>query len=359
METFLLLSLPLLTFWIGFMLFPKLIKYLHKIEQVDTPDIRKKHGKITATSGGILFILIGLVLLFINYDSFIFLTILFCGAIMGVIGFWDDRKDVSARLKFGFQLILSTPIIFLTGPFPITSIIGVNVNETFDYGFTIIGFIGFVNAFNLMDGINGLAGIIAIYSFTILGLFGITTGNSSLTISALSLAGIMAAFLHFNVNKDVIFMGDTGSLFIGFVLGGLILFATNMDSTSNLYPPFVSLMLLPLLDSIRVYLQRIMGKKSPFAADRTHFHHILKNIGFTNTHILIIAILIIFIFQIEVEVLNSFHFKSATIFILQFITYNLIMITFGWLEKRRFTQLKNRIEQSENEIKSIRYNQAA
>lgn len=359
METFLLLSLPLLTFWIGFMLFPKMIKYLHKIEQVDTPDIRKKHGKITATSGGILFILIGLVLLFINYDSFIFLTILFCGAIMGVIGFWDDRKDVSARLKFGFQLILSTPIIFLTGPFPITSIIGVNVNETFDYGFTIIGFIGFVNAFNLMDGINGLAGIIAIYSFTILGLFGITTGNSSLTISALSLAGIMAAFLHFNVNKDVIFMGDTGSLFIGFVLGGLILFATNMDSTSNLYPPFVSLMLLPLLDSIRVYLQRIMGKKSPFAADRTHFHHILKNIGFTNTHTLTIAVLIIFIFQIEVEVLNSFHFKPTTIFILQFITYNLIMITFGWLEKRRFTQLKNRIEQSENEIKSIRYNQAA
>lgn len=359
METFLLLSLPLLTFWIGFMLFPKLIKYLHEIEQIDTPDIRKKHGKITATSGGILFILIGLVLIIINYNSFTFLTILFCGAIMGVIGFWDDRKDVSARLKFGFQLILSTPIFFLTGSFPISSILYIESNAIFDYSFTIIGFVGFVNAFNLMDGINGLAGTIAIYSLTILGLYGITNGNTSLTVTALALAGIIAAFLHFNVNKDVVFMGDTGSLFIGFILGGLILFATNMGSTSNLYPPFVSLMLLPLLDSIRVYMLRIMDKKSPFSADRTHFHHILKNIGFTNTHTLTIAVLIIFIFQIEVEVLNSFHFKPTTIFILQFITYNLIMITFGWLEKRRFTQLKNRIEQSENEIKSISYNRAA
>jgi UDP-N-acetylmuramyl pentapeptide phosphotransferase/UDP-N-acetylglucosamine-1-phosphate transferase len=153
------------------------------------------------------------------------------------------------------------------------------------YTFTLLTIAGITNAFNLIDGIDGLAGGLGFTSLTILGLFLTMNGDIVSALIAFSLAGSIVAFLYFNFNPAKIFLGDTGSLVLGFTIAVLCIRLMQVNTLTALphAPLFIlSLVFIPVFDTIRVFATRMWKGKSPFQADRTHIHHLLTNAGFSH-----------------------------------------------------------------------------
>jgi UDP-N-acetylmuramyl pentapeptide phosphotransferase/UDP-N-acetylglucosamine-1-phosphate transferase len=156
------------------------------------------------------------------------------------------------------------------------------------YTFTILAIVGITNAFNLIDGIDGLAGGLGFMSLVTLGLFLIMSGDVNTALVAFALAGGLLAFLYFNFNPARIFMGDTGSLIVGFVIAVLCIrlmqvnaFVTKPYLTHA--PTFVlGIVFIPVFDTLRVFAIRIWNGGSPFVADKTHIHHLLTNAGYSH-----------------------------------------------------------------------------
>jgi UDP-N-acetylmuramyl pentapeptide phosphotransferase/UDP-N-acetylglucosamine-1-phosphate transferase len=202
----------------------------------------------------------------------------------------DDLKDLSARYKFLIQISLAT-LIALSG-IRITSFDGLfgiyDLPLMAQYTFTILAIAGITNAFNLIDGIDGLAGGLGFMSLITLGMFLTMSGDANTALIAFALAGALFSFLYFNFNPAKIFMGDTGSLVLGFVIAVLCvrLMQVNVMIPNPIIlnaPVFVlGIVLIPVFDTIRVFSVRIWKGKSPFEADRTHIHHLLTNQGFSH-----------------------------------------------------------------------------
>jgi UDP-N-acetylmuramyl pentapeptide phosphotransferase/UDP-N-acetylglucosamine-1-phosphate transferase len=148
--------------------------------------------------------------------------------------------------------------------------------------------VGVTNAFNLIDGIDGLAGGLGFMSLVTLGFFLTMNGDINTALIAFALAGGILAFLYFNFNPAKIFMGDTGSLLLGFVTAVLCIRLIQVnDAVPNPVlphaPVFVlGIVLIPVFDTLRVFGTRIWKGHSPFTADRTHIHHLLTNQGFSH-----------------------------------------------------------------------------
>jgi UDP-N-acetylmuramyl pentapeptide phosphotransferase/UDP-N-acetylglucosamine-1-phosphate transferase len=202
----------------------------------------------------------------------------------------DDLNDLRARNKFVIQLALALLIAF--SGVRITSLNGIlGIEElpiTAQYTLTVVAIAGITNSFNLIDGIDGLAGGLGFMSLVILGLFLTLGGDINIALIAFALAGGLLGFLYYNFNPARIFMGDTGSLVLGFVIAVLTvrLIQVNTTSSFNLLlnaPAFgLSLVLIPVFDTLRVFSLRIWSGKSPFNADKTHIHHLLTNNGWSH-----------------------------------------------------------------------------
>jgi UDP-N-acetylmuramyl pentapeptide phosphotransferase/UDP-N-acetylglucosamine-1-phosphate transferase len=157
--------------------------------------------------------------------------------------------------------------------------------------FTLFTMIVIINAFNLIDGINGLSGSISTGVALFFGLWFMLVGRLEMAIIALSLAGAMLAFLRYNITPAKIFMGDTGSLMAGAVMSILAISFIEQHNllTDSPYAfasaPAVafSLLILPLFDTLRVFILRVFNGKSPFKPDRNHIHHLLIDAGLTHS----------------------------------------------------------------------------
>ena len=175
------------------------------------------------------------------------------------------------------------------------------------YGFTIFVFIVIINSFNLTDGIDGLAASIAIIIFIFFLYYFININSTLAVISISSMLGSILAFLKFNISKGKykIFMGNVGSLVIGFILAvfSTIVLSTEFSNTyfiSNKPVYILALFAFPFLDTIRVIIIRVISRKSPFLADKNHFHHKFLEAGFSHmksTFFIIIYCLIIISFS--------------------------------------------------------------
>ncbi|MFI5133499.1 MAG: MraY family glycosyltransferase, partial [Chitinophagales bacterium] len=194
------------------------------------------------------------------------------------------------RYKFVIQLALAA-MIALSG-IRITNFDGLfGLNElplSAQYIFTIIAIVGAINAFNLIDGIDGLAGGLGFMSLVTLGIFLNMSNDSNSALIAFALAGGILAFLYFNINPARIFMGDTGSLVIGFIIAVLCIrlmqVNTGVANPVLHHAPIVTLglVLIPVFDALRVFAVRIWKGRSPFTADKTHIHHLLTNTGLSH-----------------------------------------------------------------------------
>jgi UDP-GlcNAc:undecaprenyl-phosphate/decaprenyl-phosphate GlcNAc-1-phosphate transferase len=261
-----------------------------QIGLTDKPNIRKVHATPIPLVGGIaVFIAASLSFslsmpfdpsILIYKNLFIALVILLT---MGVI---DDKFDLRASFKLIIQLLLAH-YTFTMG-IKIESLYGLfgmyDLPTWGQYTLTLVIITGVVNAFNLMDGIDGLAGGLGILGFTMLTIFALLNNHVQMAVLSLAFVGALIGFLKFNFSKSQkIFMGDAGSLMIGFVLVVasihlLQLSATKSNSTFVLIG-VISILLLPVIDAIRVFRGRLKKGKSPFHADRTHLHHLVLATG--------------------------------------------------------------------------------
>lgn len=152
----------------------------------------------------------------------------------------------------------------------------------FSIPFTYFSIIGVTNAINLIDGLNGLAGGISLIAFLSIGVAAYLSGNYVLAFMCIAFVGALGGFLRYNFPKARIFMGDSGSLFLGFSLAVFSILLTQ-DERFRIEPMFpVIVLLIPIFDTLRVMLVRAFNMKNPFKADKTHLHHLLVRRGFSS-----------------------------------------------------------------------------
>ncbi|MEY3505248.1 MAG: hypothetical protein RL349_1846 [Bacteroidota bacterium] len=190
--------------------------------------------------------------------------------IIFMIGLKDDLTGVGARNKIIGQLI-ATSLLFLCADFQITELWGwlgihhISIWISTPLAYAVVIF--FINAFNLIDGIDGLSSSLAAFFFGFFAVFYFFSQEYTLLMVCVSFVGMFIAFLRYNLSTDKkIFMGDTGSMFIGFMLSAIVIEIMSSD-----------FQYIPVFDSIRIFIVRASKGKSPFTPDRTHIHHLLMD----------------------------------------------------------------------------------
>jgi len=259
----------------------------------DLPGERKIHKKPIPRLGGIaiwlgtVFSLITVVLLQGTYPFGNSISaILVGGTIMFILGVVDDTYGLSAKFKLIVQLgaaliafLLGVQINHITIPF-----IDINLNlGLWSLPITILWITGLSNAFNFIDGVDGLAGSLGTASAITLGIIALFVQPPQVTCALLCfiLAGAIMGFLVFNYNPARIFMGDSGSLFMGFLLATLSVVSTMKSVAFTIFLPMFVLV-VPLFDISFATFRGLLKGKSPFRADAEHLHHKLLRAGFSH-----------------------------------------------------------------------------
>jgi len=285
----------ILAFLATYYAIPVIIKVAEAKKLYDEPDeVRKLHIKPIPSLGGFgVFIGFTLaVLLNVNFTAtpefqyYIasFLVIFF-------VGIKDDILVLSAMKKFFGQLIVAGILMF-KADLLITNMHGFlgmhAIDTTFSYFLTLFTIVVIINAFNLIDGVDGLAGSIGLISCVVFGTFFLINNNVPYALISFSFAAAVFAFLIYNFQPAKIFMGDTGSLLLGLVNSILVIKFIETGASYSVYPVIATpaigfaIILLPLMDTLRVFGIRILHGRSPFSPDRNHIHHLLLDRGLTH-----------------------------------------------------------------------------
>ncbi|MFT3913254.1 MAG: MraY family glycosyltransferase [Anaeromyxobacteraceae bacterium] len=257
---------------------------------------RKVHGRPVPRLGGVA-IVIGfyvplLALLLANSevgrrfwaDRTNAIALLAGGLAIAVLGVWDDLRGMKAGLKFTIQFAVA---LFLFG-------MGARVTEiTNPFGdpiqlgwlalpFTVLWITGVINAMNLIDGLDGLAGGVALTAISTTFVIAAWRGEPLMMLFAATLAGAVAGFLFYNFNPATIFMGDAGSMFLGFVLAATAIMKNQKSSTAvAIVVPIIALG-IPIADTFLAMVRRMMKGVPIFQADRAHIHHRLMELGLSH-----------------------------------------------------------------------------
>ncbi len=237
------------------------------------------------------------------------------------LGITDDLVGVKPDKKILGQLT-ATLIITVLADLRITGFYGfLGVYELPYYAslfFSSMFILLIINAFNLIDGVNWLAGSIGLLCTTGLAFFFYRLNQPGLVVVSISMAGALTGFLYFNKTPAKIFMGDTGSLFLGFVIALLAIRFTEVnkiellngkDASFHSAPAIIfSLLIIPIFDTLRIFTVRIIEKKSPFSADRNHIHHRLLDLNFSHlqtTAILVTVTIILVAISLAFNTFNN------------------------------------------------------
>jgi UDP-GlcNAc:undecaprenyl-phosphate GlcNAc-1-phosphate transferase len=306
-----LLTTLLLSLFITMALIPIFKSYAFKLNAIDIPNGRSVHSHPKPKIGGLAMAAGVLIPVLLLAPSGKFIQSLLMGsALIVIFGFIDDQRDLNYKSKFAGQIIAAL-IVILYGGLKIKSLglllpNGALIPDYFSIPLTLFVIIGVTNAMNLSDGLDGLAGGIALLCFICIGLLAYQSGNYVIAVFSVAVIGAIFAFLRFNTHPAVIFMGDAGSLLLGFLAISLSLSLTQGDKPiSPLFPLF--LFGVPVLDTIRVMLNRLSEGRSPFVADKKHLHHKLINLGLFHSE----AVFTIYILQaILITVAFIFRFYS-------------------------------------------------
>jgi len=248
----------------------------HSIGLVDIPNERSEHTNHTPRGAGIGFVSIVLLSIIIfQFDIFIEYIFTFVAiAMVFAIGIYDDMHDSLPNTKFAVIIVATLLLYFdnividdMGTYYGARALLG-----WFAIPFTMFAVSGYTNALNLIDGLDGLAGSLSIIIFAIFAILGYNHHDDFIFYVALYFMISLMAFLIFNWNPATIFMGDSGSLTLGFVIAML-------GIKSLEYLPAVSMLLitgLPIMDTLVVMFRRKLSGKSAFQPDKCHIHHILK-----------------------------------------------------------------------------------
>ena len=316
---FQLLGSILLSAGIAAFLVPVIVRTVRKLKLIDQPNIRSSNVKPIPTLGGLAIyfgFLFATVVCSFGYELPELIYIVTASTLMLFIGLKDDLVTLSPVKKIVGQVIAAFILIFLA-KIRFTNLHGL-------FGFAEIGLFpsvlitGFVivlliNAINLMDGIDGLAAGLITYAAALFGSWFYISGHIGHAVISFSLVGALIGFFYYNVygKANKIFMGDTGSLFIGTVISAILIIFNelNIDQSRPFAVesvPAISFGILayPLIDTIRVMAIRMLQHKSPFSADKNHLHHRLLTLGFSHRSATYTIIVLNILFVIAVFALH-------------------------------------------------------
>lgn len=279
-------------FVITYYLTPVIINVVKMRRLFEKRNERSSHTNLVPSFGGISFFIVFVMAIsfaeqfFISGHAYYMIP---SALIIFMIGLKDDLTGVGPRNKILGQ-VLATALLFLSSDFQITKlydfigIYDISLWVSIPLAFMVVIF--FINAYNLIDGIDGLSSSLAAYFFSFFCLFFYYRMDYTLMLVCVSFVGMLLAFLRYNLSKDKkIFMGDTGSMFIGFILSAFVIeimasdipsYVKNMPA-SNVPHMLIGLLYIPVFDSIRIFIARASKGKSPFSPDRTHIHHLLMD----------------------------------------------------------------------------------
>ena len=280
------------------MVVPSIRRWAFKTGTLDLPDTRKVHDQGMPRLGGVAIFLSFLFALLLFIDLTPVVRGILCGAlVLFVTGIGDDLSGVSPRRKFMGEILGTLTTMYVSGLY-ISSL-----GNLFGFGdiilpqwvaipFTLFAVVGVVNAINLLDGLDGLTGGVSVIALAGFALLAFADGNSDVSLLCATLAGAIFGFLKYNTYPARIFMGDVGSLVVGFMLAFLAICLT--QSPGATVPAVVPLLILglPVVDTLWVMSSRIIRGKGPFDPDKNHVHHNLMRLGFShkNTVLIIYAI---------------------------------------------------------------------
>lgn len=329
-----LLSVSLVFFTI-----PLTIKFCRKYHIFDRPDsTRKKHKNSVPHLGGFnIFLGIFIPFTFIaptfclDEFKYIFLSLFF----LLVIGLWDDVRSLNPWLKLIWQLFVALIIVILSETH-ITNLFGLfglnEISRAASYVISIFLILTIINGINLLDGINALSASLTVMLGSFLLVWFFLIGHYGLALFSCAICGATIAFLWYNWSPARIFMGDSGALILGLSISYLTLsflqtdqYLINTDSKfAIIHAPKIAIaaLLLPLIDTTRVFLLRIFKGHSPLMADRNHIHYKFIDAGFSDVQTTIIllscqlALILIAIGTIQLSYLSSFILLSACLLIL-------------------------------------------
>lgn len=280
------------SFIISFLAIPVVLQIAEQKKLYDIPDERKVHSRPVASLGGVgIFggFLLASLLSIHGYLNPEFQYFFAAALVIFFLGLKDDLMVLSASKKFVGQVIAASIIIHLGG-IRLESMHGLfgfdAVPEGFGLALSYLTIIVVINSFNLIDGVDGLASSLGILTMLIFGTYFFAINQQAYALLAFAMAGSLVAFLIFNHHPAKIFMGDSGSLMIGLVNSILVIKFINAASDPFVLYPIESavaigfaILIVPLLDTLRVFAIRIFNGRSPFTPDRNHVHHLLLDRG--------------------------------------------------------------------------------
>jgi len=286
----------LTSFVIVFISIPSIIKVARLKHLFDFPEERKAHATEQPTLGG-LAIFAGLIFSFTFWTADMYFPIrqyvIAAIIILFFIGMKDDIIIISPLKKLAGQIIAALIVVFFAGV-RLTSFHGIfgiyELPEWLSISVSVFTILVIINAINFIDGIDGLAAGIGIIASLVFGILLYYYDEYVLSLLAFSLMSSLLAFMYYNFSPAKIFMGDTGSMIIGFVLSILSIqfieihkSGTASFISANFSPVLaIAVLIVPLSDMLRIFCVRLYSGKSPFAPDRNHIHHCLLDLGMTH-----------------------------------------------------------------------------
>jgi len=289
-------------FFVSFVSLFFLRKVAKKIDLVDLPSDRKRHLGAVPLVGGIAITTVIVCILSINPDLLPHSKLyLFCIITLATLGALDDKFDLKVSLRMGIQIALAVLVVF-KGNLSLSTfgnLLGTGDISLGPWGLmvTIIAVIGAINAFNMVDGIDGLLGGLAIVTFGSLGVLYSLHGHTEQAQFCWVLITAILPYIAMNLGcfgrTRKVFMGDAGSMVIGFTVVWLLMGTSQTPTTQDpLMKPVTALwvIMIPLMDMAAIMVRRIQRGHSPLKPDREHLHHIFQRIGFSSHQTLMIIV---------------------------------------------------------------------
>ena len=219
------------------------------------------------------------------------LSVIICGLLVLLIGAYDDLRGANATVKF-LSLGCVTVLFYALGGhiegLSIPLVGQVSLNPIVGFALTLVWVVGITNAFNLIDGVDGLATGSALFSSLVLLTTSLIQGNARTAVIALALSGALAGFLRYNFNPASIFLGDSGSLLVGFVLAALSVQGSQKASTAVAVAIPILAFGLPVVDTSVTIARRFLSGKPIFKGDREHIHHMLLARGWSQRRVALV-----------------------------------------------------------------------
>jgi len=306
---------------------------------VDHPGYRKIHHRAMPLLGGLAIYLGFLIATLIDGRDSGTTKILIGGSVILMLGLLDDKYAMGARVKFILPGLAALVLIYLG----IESVFLPEVwHNLLNIGFSFLWIVGIVHAFNIIDNMDGLSSGVACISALAFGVLGLLTNQYTVAVLAFSLAGACLGFLLFNFPPAKIFAGDAGSMFMGFTLATIAIYASweTLNLTTSLLMPVLALG-YPIYDTAFVTILRVWNRKPFWIGDANHTSHRLVKIGFSQRSTILLLYLLSFGLALTAVIINTLPFSAAmlvvgvVLFLLLAISLILGKVPFVWKDNKQ------------------------